>query len=165
MKGKKMKKENSPSFCPNIFLPESRNHKIAPHKSMKKILSFLAAFCFLLSAFPARSGVLIGSLSPITTASTNSSTIITNTVNLSVPVIFVSNNGLAITNAYSGLFRYSFDGTTFYTNSSPVWYPTVTNAATYTILSQNIAVPVYIQLLAITNTANTVTINLGASTP
>ncbi len=131
---------------------------------MKRILTLLTALALTL-ALPSRGGVLIGSLSPITTASTNSTTIVTNTIYLNLPVIFVSNNGLAITNAYSGLFRWSFDGTTFYTNASPVWYPTATNAATYTIQSQSIPIPIQIQLLAITNTANTVTINIGASTP
>jgi hypothetical protein len=133
-------------------------------RSLYRSLFLLWALCSLLSA-PARAGIIIGTLSPITTASTNSSTFVTNTVYLNLPVVLVANNGLAITNAYSGLFRYSFDNTTFYTNASPVFYPTVTNAASYTIQAQAISVPIYIQLLAITNSANTVTINIGASTP
>ncbi len=124
----------------------------------------LFALIALLSR-PAHAGVIIGSLSPITTASTNSSTFVTNTIYLSLPTILVANNGLAITNAYSGLFRWSFDNTTFYTNASPVFYPTTTNAASYTIQPQAIAVPIYVQLLAVTNSANTTTISIGASTP
>lgn len=131
---------------------------------MKKIILLL---CLALLGFTSavRAGVLIGSLSPIIYASTNSTTFLTNTTYLTVPVIYVSNNGLAITNAYSGLFRYSFDNSTFYTNASPVFIPTATNAATYTISGQTIAVPIYIQMIAYTNTANTSTVNIGVSTP
>jgi hypothetical protein len=130
---------------------------------MKIFISILIlAACF---AADTRAGTLIGSQSTITTATTNSATFITNTVNVNLPQVFVANNGLSITNAYYGFFRWSFDNTTFYTNTSPVFIPTVTNAASYTIQAQTVAVPVYIQLLAVTNTANTSVITIGATTP
>ncbi len=133
-------------------------------KNARKLILLLAlAFSLQPLALPA--GVLIGTLSPITTASTNSSTFVTNTAILVLPNIYLANNGLAITNAYTGFFRWSFDNTTFYTNGSPAFIPTATNAASYVISAQAISVPIYIQLLAVTNTANTVTINIGASTP
>jgi len=136
---------------------------------MKKLLLFLALAVFLavfLAAFPARATILIGGLSPITTAQTNSATILTNTAYVSVPQVSVSNNGLAITNAYWGCFRFSIDnGSTWFTNNSPIFNPAVTNAGTTVIFAQTIQVPIQVQMLAITNTANTSQIQIGVSTP
>ena len=109
---------------------------------------------------------LLGSLSPITTAFTNSATFTTNTAALYLPQVTLSNNGLAITNAYTGAFRFSIDnGTTWFTNNSPLFIPTVTNAASYTIAAQVVSVPIQVQLIATTNTANTSVIQIGATTP
>jgi hypothetical protein len=78
----------------------------------------------------------------------------------------VSNNGLAITNAYSGFFRFSIDnGTTWFTNNSPVFIPTATNAAAYVINAQTIQVPIQVEMTAITNAANTSTIQIGVTSP
>ena len=129
---------------------------------MKRIFAFLILFLAVCSM---QAGVLIGSLSPVTTATTNTPTFQTNTAYITLPTVFVSNNGLAITNAYYGYFRWSFDNSTFYTNASPVFVPTTTNAGSATIAAQTVAVPIYIQMVAITNSANTSAISLGVSTP
>ena len=109
--------------------------------------------------------ILIGSLSTVTTAQTNSPTFQTNIAYINLPQVSVSNNGLATTNAYTGYFRWSLDNTTFYTNGSPAFNPSTTNAGTATIAPQTVAVPIYIQMVAITNAGNTSTIQIGASTP
>lgn len=131
---------------------------------MKKLIFSLITL-LLLTASAVKAGILIGSLSAVTTAQTNSATFQTNTAYVSLPQITVSNNGLAITNAYTGYFRWSFDNTTFYTNSSPVFVPTTTNAGSATIAAQSVAVPIYIQMVAITNAANTSAIQLGVTSP
>ena len=132
---------------------------------MKKLLSFLVLATFL-AVFESRAAILIGSLSPITTAQTNSTTFQTNTAYVSIPQISVSNNGLAITNAYIGSFRFSIDGgTTWFTNSSPQFNPAATNAGTTIITAQTVQIPIQIQMVAITNSANTSTIQIGVSSP
>jgi hypothetical protein len=132
---------------------------------MKKLLSLLV-LAAVLAGVNSPAAILIGSLSTITTAQTNSTTILTNTSYVSIPQVTVSNNVLAITNAYSGLFRFSIDnGTTWFTNNSPVFIPTATNAASYTVYAQTVQIPIQIQLVAITNTANTSTIQIGVTTP
>lgn len=132
---------------------------------MKKLFTFLVLAAFL-AGFEARAAILIGSLSTIVTAQTNTSTFLTNTAYVSVPQISVSNNGLALTNSYTGSFRFSIDnGATFYTNNSPQFNPAVTNAGTTIITGQTIPVPILIQMVAITNTANTTTIQIGVTTP
>jgi len=132
---------------------------------MKKIFSLLAVLFLLVAT--SRAGIIFGSLSAITTAQTNSATFMTNTAYVTIPQIFVSNNGLAITNAYTGYFRFSIDGgTTFYTNNSPAFVPTVTNAATATVYSQTIAIPVLVQMLAITNpVVGNTQVQIGVTTP
>lgn len=132
---------------------------------MKKLFTFLVLSAFLVG-FESRAAILIGSLSTITTAQTNTPTFQTNTAYLSIPQISVSNNGLAITNAYVGSFRFSIDnGTTWFTNSSPQFYPAVTNAGTAVIYAQTVQIPIQIQMVAITNTANTTTIQIGVTSP
>lgn len=128
-----------------------------------KIL-FLAAVSVALVE-NSRGALLIGSLSTITTSSTNSATFMTNQASITLPQISVSNNGLAISNAYTGSFRWSLDNVTFYTNSSPQFNPSTTNAGTTVIYGQTITVPVYVQMVAITNTANTTQIQIGVSSP
>lgn len=133
---------------------------------MRKLFSFLILIAVVLGAAEARAGILIGSLSPITTAQTNTPTFQTNTAYLSVPQISVSNNGLAISNAYTGSFRFSIDnGATWFTNNSPQFNPAVTNAGTIIINAQTIPVPIQVQMVAITNTANTSTIQIGVTSP
>lgn len=133
---------------------------------MRKLFSFLILIAVVLGAAEARAGILIGSLSPITTAQTNTPTFHTNTAYLSVPQISVSNNGLAISNAYTGSFRFSIDnGATWFTNNSPQFNPAVTNAGTIIINAQTIPVPIQVQMVAITNTANTSTIQIGVTSP
>lgn len=132
---------------------------------MRKALFILLLALICLAWQAASAAILIGSLSPITTAQTNSTTFQTNTAYINLPQVSVSNNQLAITNAYTGYFRWSLDGTTFYTNNSPAFVPSTTNAGTAVISPQTVSVPIYIQMVAITNTANTSTIQLGVSTP
>lgn len=131
---------------------------------MKKLIlltSILALATSMASAIP-----LFGSLSAITTAATNSATFMTNTALVYLPQVTISNNGLAITNAYTGAFRFSIDnGTTWFTNNSPIFTPTSTNAASYTIASQVVSIPIQVQLLATTNAANTLALQLGATSP
>ena len=116
--------------------------------------------------FGARAGILIGSMSTITTAVTNSPPIQTNTAYLSLPQISVSNNGLSMTNAYNGSFRWSIDnGTTWFTNASPQFNPAVTNAGTTVIASQTVALPIIVEMQATTNVANTTTIQMGVTSP
>jgi len=132
---------------------------------MKKLFAFLVLAAFL-AGFEAQSAILIGSLSPIVTLQTNTSAFLTNTAYIAVPQFSVSNNGLVITNAYTGSFRFSVDnGTTWFTNNSPQFNPAVTNAGTTVINAQTIQVPVQIQLTAITNAANTSTIQIGVTSP
>ena len=133
---------------------------------MKRFFIFLILALVCFGAVESRAGILIGSLSPITTALTNSATFQTNTAYLSVPQISVSNNGLAITNAYTGSFRFSIDGgTTFFTNNSPQFNPASTNAGTYAINAQTIQIPIMVQMIATTNAANTSTIQIGVTSP
>jgi hypothetical protein len=132
---------------------------------MKKILTLLTLSA-LLSILPdTRAAILIGSLSTVTTAQTNTATFQTNTAFIPLPTITVSNGALSATNSYAGYFRWSFDGTTFYTNASPVFYPASTNAGSVTVSSQTISVPIMVQMVAITNAANTGTITLGVTSP
>jgi hypothetical protein len=131
---------------------------------MKKIFTFLVLVAFL-TGLEARAGVLIGSLSAVVTATTNTPTFVTNNCYLNVPQITVSHSQLATTNSFSGAFRWSFDNVTFYTNNSPIFFPSVTNTSSDTVVAQQIAIPLYIQMLAITNTANTTNIFLGVSSP
>ena len=72
---------------------------------MKKL--FLSLLLLAAFAITSNAGVIFGSLSPILTAQTNSAVFMTNTAYVIVPAIQVSNNGLAITNAYTGFFRFS----------------------------------------------------------
>jgi hypothetical protein len=131
---------------------------------MKKFLLSLLVLG-LASSLSVRAGVLIGSLSTVTTAQTNSPTFQTNTALVTLPTVYVSNGNLTSTNSYTGYFRWSVDGSNFYTNGSPAFSPTATNAATYTIGAQTISVPVYVQLLAVTNVSQTGTIQIGAVVP
>ena len=135
---------------------------------MKKLLkSVLFSVAILLVANFASAAPLIGSLSTITTATTNSASFATNTASIYLPQVTISNNGLAFTNSYIGAFRFSIDnGTTWFTNNSPVFIPTATNAASYTISAQVVQIPIQIQLLATTNViSGQTTIQLGATSP
>lgn len=136
---------------------------------MKFNLKFVVIGLALLLAvvLPSQAGILLGSLSTITTATTNSPTFQTNTVQIPLPTIYVSNGNLTSTNSYTGSFRWSFDNVTFYTNSSPQFNPASTNAGTTTIGAQTASVTIYIQMQAQTNAApsNTGTITIGATTP
>lgn len=145
--------------CPRIL-----NFKNSMRLNKWSILPVALAL-LIVALIPANGGILIGSLSTVTTAQTNSATFQTNTAQINLPQVSVSNNNLAITNAYSGYFRWSFDGVTFYTNASPVFIPSTTNAGTATIPQQTITVPIMVQMVAITNTANTSTIQLGVTSP
>ena len=126
---------------------------------------------FALSALvcvTARAGFLFGgvSLTTITTAQTNSPAFYTNSGYIFAPQVTITNAALSISNAYIGLFRFSIDnGTTWFTNSSPVFIPTNTAAMTYVIQPQTFQFPVIEQMLAITNTANTAAISLSATSP
>ena len=132
---------------------------------MKKLFAFLALAVFL-AGIDARAAILIGSLSPITTLTTNSTTFQTNTAYVSIPQITVSNNGLSITNAYNGSFRFSIDnGNTWFTNNSPQFNPATTNAGVTVITAQTVQIPIAVQMLATTNTANTSTISIGVTSP
>jgi hypothetical protein len=135
---------------------------------MKKLSLFSAILVFTLALFsapPAKAGFLIGNLSPVTTATTNSPTFLTNTAYIPLPQITVYNNALSTNTAYSGYFRWSFDNVTFYTNASPTFTPSTTNAGQASIAQQGVQVPIYIQVGAITNSASTSAIQLGISTP
>jgi hypothetical protein len=133
---------------------------------MKKLILYATVFAVFGSVFAARAGYLFGgmTLSTITTAQTNSPTFITNNAYVTIPALSVTNNALSITNAYIGVFRYSPDnGTTWFTNSSPVFTPTQTGATNYPINAQSFAIPLEFQMLAITNAANTSVINIGVT--
>ena len=133
---------------------------------MKKIkFLFLVAGILLVADCASRAAILLGNLSPVTTAQTNTSTFVTATANINLPQVTVSNNALSATNSYSGYFRWSFDGVNFYTNSSPTFNPATNAAGSSTISPQTISVPIYVQMLAITNTANTSAIQLGVTSP
>ena len=133
---------------------------------MKRFLTTLILALVGLGAVGARAGILIGSMSTITTAVTNSPPIQTNTAYLSLPQISVSNNGLSMTNAYNGSFRWSIDnGATWFTNASPQFNPAVTNAGTTVIASQTVALPIIVEMQATTNVANTTTIQMGVTSP
>ena len=137
--------------------------------TMKKLFCFSVFAALLLGVFAlmpsAHAGILIGSLSTITTAQTNSPTFQTNTALITLPAIYVSNGNISNTNSYTGYFRWSVDNVNFYTNGSPAFSPTVTNASTYTIGAQTVSVPVYVQMLAITNASQSGTIQIGVVTP
>ena len=133
---------------------------------MKKLI--LATAVLLAVSMPALAGFLYGgvSLITVTTAQTNSPTFYTNTGYVYAPGITITNNTLSATNSYCGLFRFSIDnGTTWFTNNSPVFIPTNTAAAQYSIPSQSFQFPVLEQMLVITNTANTLPIQINATTP
>lgn len=132
---------------------------------MKKFTILLALAALLAPAASSRATIFLGSLSTITTAQTNTTTILTNTAAINLPQITVSNGALSATNSYAGFFRWSFDGSTWFTNASPVFYPAVTTAGSSTIAAQTVSVPIQVQLLAITNAANTGTITLGVTSP
>jgi len=119
----------------------------------------------ILSCSVAKAGILIGALSPVVTAQTNTPTFQTNSAYIPLGQFTISNNGLIITNAYTGAFRYSFDGATWFTNGSPIFTPAVTNAGSAVIQPQTLSVPVYVQMVAITNAANTSAIQLGVTSP
>ena len=129
---------------------------------MKKILS-IALLCLAVASV--RAGTLLGSLTTVTTSQTNSATFVTNTAVITLPTIYVSNGNVSATNSYTGYFRWSLDNVTFYTNGSPAFSPSATNAATYTISGQSVSVPVYVQMLAVTNVSQVGTIQIGAFTP
>ena len=129
---------------------------------MKRIV-FSVLFLFLVVA--CRAGFIIGSLSPVVTNPTNSVTFVTNTATIYLPQITVQNNALSMTNAFVGSFRWSFDNVTFYTNGSPQFSPPGTAAGSTTVAAQNLQIPIYIQMQATTNVANTSTIQLGVSSP
>lgn len=131
---------------------------------MKK-LCFAILAVLALAAGLARATLLIGSLSPIITATTNSVTFVTGSATINLPQITVSNNGLAATNAYQGSFRWSFDGVNFYTNSSPQFFPTNTTAGSITVGAQSVVVPIYVQMLATTNNGNMSQIQIGVTSP
>ena len=126
----------------------------------------IIAFAFLL-CICAQAGILFGgfTLTTVTTAQTNSASFYTNTGYIYLPQVTITNNTLSISNAYQGYFRWSFDGITFYTNNSPIFIPTNTTAATYVVPQQSVALPIIVQMLAITNSANTGTIQVGATSP
>ena len=124
------------------------------------IIAFLMVF-----GISSRAGILIGSLSPVTTSTTNTPTFLTGAAYLTLPQITVSNNGLSMTNAYNGSFRWSFDGVNWFTNASPQFNPSSTNAGSTTILAQTVTVPIQVQMMATTNSANTSSIQLGVTTP
>lgn len=133
---------------------------------MKRILPFLILALVVFGATESRAAVILGSLTTVVTAQTNTATFVTNTAYVSIPQVTVSNGGLDITNAYTGFFRFSIDnGTTWFTNNSPVFIPTATNAASYTITAQTVQIPIQVQMLAITNAADTHQVQLGVSTP
>lgn len=128
---------------------------------MRKLFSIVVAL-FLVSGF-ARAAVLFNSLITITTAQTNTATFVTNTAAISLPLIYVS-NATSATNSFTGFFRWSFDNSTFYTNACPPFIPATTNGTT-TIQPQVISVPVYIQMLAVTNVGQVGPVQVGAFTP
>ena len=131
---------------------------------MKTFLAITLALTLCLSA---QAGILFGgfTLTTINTAQTNSASFYTNTGYIYLPRVTITKNTLAISNAYQGYFRWSFDGVTFYTNNSPIFIPTNTAAATYVVPQQSVALPIIVQMLAITNIANTGSIQVGATSP
>ena len=133
--------------------------------TMKKLCFPLLALLLLVLTSQGNAAILIGSLSPVLTAQTNSTTFQTNTAQVTLPQVTVSNNNLSTNIAYSGFFRWSFDGVNFFTNSSPVFTPASTNAGSSTISPQTVSVPIYVQMLAITNLASTLPIQIGITSP
>jgi len=134
-------------------------------KRMKLFAISLFAACLAASA---SAGVLIGgfALTTIITQQTNSPSFATNTAYVYIPQITVTNDVLSIPGAFTGMFRFSLDGgNTFFTNSSPVWTNTYTSATNTVFPAQSAAVPIIIQMLAITNVANTAAIKLGVTSP
>ncbi len=133
---------------------------------MKKLI--LTCAVLLAVSIPAMAGFLFGGVSLLTvvTAQTNGPTFYTNSGYIYAPQITVTNATLSATNSYVGVFRFSVDnGTTWFTNSSPAFYPTNTVGQTYVIQAQSIQYPVLEQLLVITNTANTIPIQINATSP
>lgn len=133
---------------------------------MRKI-AILISFCVCF-VFAANAGQLFGSfqLTTLTTAQSNSPPFYTNLASVFIPSCSVTNVALSISNAYIGVYRFSLDGgSTYFTNGSPVFIPTNTAAATYAIPGQFVQIPIIIEMLAITNTANTGTIQLGVTSP
>lgn len=131
---------------------------------------FRTLFLFALMAaltFSARAGLILGgyTLTTITTAGTNTSTFLTNVVYIPLPQITVTNTAISSTNSYTGFFRWSVDNVNFFTNASPAFYPSTTNAAATAVAQQYVAVPIYVQMVAYTNAANTTTINIGVTSP
>ena len=135
---------------------------------MKKFLFLLVLLSAFAALSEARAGILIGTLSPIVTSQTNTPTFQTNTAYVSLPQITVSNGAMAISNAYTGSFRFSIDnGTTWFTNNSAQFQPTTNAAASYVIAAQTVQIPIQVQMTAITNVtgANNVQITLGVTSP
>ena len=139
---------------------------------MKRVLLslFLTLLCHAAAISISNAGILIGSGTAIITPTTNSSTFLTNTVQISLPQITVYNSGLQATNDYTGSFRWSIDMTTFYTNGSPQFQPPNTNntlstGVGVTIASRTLNLPIYVQMLATTNAGHTGTISVGVTSP
>lgn len=135
---------------------------------MKRFFSFLILALVVLGGMKATAAPLLTSYVTVVTAQTNTITFLTNTAYISIPQVSVSNLGLGTNTAYSGYFRFSIDyGATWFTNNSPTFTPTSTNAATYVINAQTIQVPIQVQMLAVTNVTpnNTLPIQLGISSP
>lgn len=130
---------------------------------MRSKISLFIACLAVFFVTHTNAGTIIGSLTTVTTAQTNSPTFMTNQALINMPVVYVSSI-VTTSNSYTGCFRWSFDNVTFYTNASPVFYPTVTNG-TVTINPQVISVPVYVQMLAITNAGQIGAMQIGAFTP
>jgi hypothetical protein len=135
---------------------------------MKRFFTFLILALVVFGAVESRAAILLGGLTTVVTAQTNTTTFQTNTAYLSIPQVTVSNGGLSTNTAYSGFFRFSIDnGTTWFTNNSPNFTPTSTNSASYPIAAQTIQVPIQVQMLAITNVSpnNNLPIQLGITSP
>jgi len=134
---------------------------------MKKIIAIFALL-LVCAAVSLRAAYLFGgmTLSTVVTASTNSPTFYTNTGYVYLPQVTITNGPLSITNAYYGYFRFSIDGgVTFFTNNSPVYIPQTTAATNVVITPQAAPIPVIVQMFAVTNTANTGAIQIGATSP
>lgn len=133
-----------------------------------KLFRNLILFCAICAgvSLSANAAILIGSLTTVTTATTNTATFQTNYAYIQLPQITVVHNGISATNSFQGSFRWSVDNVNFYTNSSPQFFPSATNnLASDTISAQTVTVPIYVQMLATTNSANTGTIQLGVTSP
>ena len=134
---------------------------------MKKSVSALLVL-LVFALLSARAAYLFGgmTLTTVVTATTNSPAFYTNTGYVYLPQVTITNNALSITNAYYGYFRFSIDGgNTYFTNNSPVYIPQTTAATNVVILPQAAPIPVIVEMYAVTNTANTGAIQIGATSP